>query len=71
VLNKNLALDQKERELSAVGEVEMVYRKWLEEMGMRGAEMRKSPFENNMNDISIGYVTKDVSGLSLPLCIGT
>jgi hypothetical protein len=63
-------LEERERKLYAVGEVEMVYRRWLEEMGMRGVEMRRRAFENNQN-YTPGYVTKDVSQPSNLLYIGT
>lgn len=57
-------LDEREKKLYAVGEVEMVYRRWLEEMGRR-EEMKRRTFENNQT-YTLGYVTKDVSQFSLP-----
>jgi hypothetical protein len=54
-------LEERERELYAAGDVEMVYRRWLEEMGARGMEeMRRRGVEDTRN-YTLGYVTKDVS----------
>ena len=55
-------LEEREKQLYAVGEVEMVYRRWLEEMGRR-EEMKRRTFENNQT-YTLGYVTKDVSQFS-------
>jgi hypothetical protein len=56
-------LEERQHKLYGVGEVEVVYRRWLEEMGMR--ESRSRTFENNQT-YTPGYVTKDVSQFSRP-----
>lgn len=54
-------LERRERELYAAGDVEMVYKRWLEEMGMTGEEeLRRRGIEDAQN-YTLGYVTKDVS----------
>lgn len=54
-------LDERERELYAVGEVDMLYRKWLEEMAARRDEELLGRVVDDAQNPTLGYVTKDVS----------
>ena len=54
-------LDERERELYAVGEVDMLYRKWLEEMNARRDEEMFRRVTDDASNLTLGYVTKDVS----------
>ena len=49
-----------ERELYAKGEVDMIYRKWLEEMDSRDGVERRAA-----GNLTMGYVTQDVSDVPL------
>jgi len=53
-------LEERERGVYAMGGVDMVYRKWLEEMDKRGAEEMLTRTLDAQN-LTLGYVTKDVS----------
>ena len=49
-------LEERERELYKKGYVDMIYKKWLEEMDKRHGLERRSA-----KNLTLGYVTKDVS----------
>lgn len=54
--------EKRNAELYGRGEVDTIYRKWLEEMDKRNGGMEKRAAQN----LTLGYVTSDVSQL-LPL----
>lgn len=58
-------LEKREREVYAMGSVDVAYRKWLAEMDKHDAEMLKRA--QDAQDLTLGYVTKDVS--SLPIAV--
>jgi hypothetical protein len=58
---KRELLEEREREVYAMGGIDAVYRKWLEEMDKRGAEeMLTRGLDAQNPSLTLGYVTKDV-----------
>jgi len=58
-------LEERERGVYAMGGIDTVYRKWLEEMDKRGAEEMLTRTLDAQN-LTLGYVTKDVSFFESP-----
>ena len=67
VSRRDGGMSELDKELYASGDVEMVYRRWLEEMGTTGEEELKRRGIENAKNYTLGYVTKDVSWLFLYL----